>query len=103
MKKHGGDNFFKPTLFAVVGLTLLLGACTPTAKIDPRIDKPRLPAIPAEITACWPTVEIPAKDMSSDELVSLLAKVRKSEVYKSKCGRRFEAWYGSVRKNYGKV
>lgn len=62
----------------------------------------QLPPIPARITQCLEhETGIPVKDMSGEELVRLLAKVRTNEVRKTRCGRDLHTWYEGVRADFG--
>lgn len=92
-------------LFLVALLCVGLGGCPLTdgkQKIDARVSRASLPAVPPYIANCFRgVVDFAAVDTSAPELVRVLAKVRKSEAYKDQCGRRFEAWYAEVRKQYG--
>lgn len=90
----------------VAVMSLSLASCVQTGKtvsISPRVEAPRLPPLPARLLSgpCRDLVKIPQKQLSSKELVALLAKVRASEAYKARCGKDFEAWYGKVRSSYG--
>lgn len=92
-------------LAITMGLAMALAGCVHnnSVTINPRVDAPRLPPVPARLLSgpCRELVKIPQKPLSSKELVALLAKVRASEVYKSRCGKDFEAWYGKVRSSFG--
>lgn len=87
-------------------LCMSLAGCVHNGKsvsISPRVEAPKLPPLPARLLSgqCRDLVKIPQKQLSSKELVALLAKVRASEAYKARCGKDFEAWYGKVRSSYG--
>lgn len=58
--------------------------------------------MPTRLKTCLTSLTpIPVKDMSGDELVRLLAKVRQSELAKTRCGRDVIQWYDAVRGGYG--
>jgi hypothetical protein len=62
----------------------------------------QLPPFPARIEVCLAKLtDIPVKDMDGEELVRLLAKVRTSEVQKTRCGRDIKTWYEGVRADFG--
>jgi PBP1b-binding outer membrane lipoprotein LpoB len=92
-------------LIPLVILCMGLAGCVTNkgVSISPRVEAPRLPPLPARLLTaqCRDLVKIPQKQLSSKELVALLAKVRASEAYKARCGKDFEAWYGKVRSSYG--
>jgi hypothetical protein len=77
-------------------------SCVPS-KVSVKNGEPAtLPPIPARIEQCLAKLtEIPVKDMDGEELVRLLAKVRTSEVNKTRCGRDLKTWYEGVRSDFG--
>jgi hypothetical protein len=56
-----------------------------------------LPVVPDDIKRCFAgVVDLPPGAWSAEVTGSLLAKVRASEISKTKCGKRFLEWYEDV-------
>jgi hypothetical protein len=92
------------TAAAIVLLAYPLAGCVTSSKVtvSPRIESPRLPAMPTRIRNCFGSLSnIPVKNMSGSELTRVLARVRQSEARKSRCGRDVIQWYDGVRRSYG--
>jgi hypothetical protein len=92
------------TAAAIMLLAYPLAGCVTSSKVtvSPRIESPRLPAMPTRIRTCFGTLTpIPVKNMSGSELTRVLARVRQSEARKSRCGRDVIQWYDGVRRGYG--
>ena len=84
-------------------LTILTGcASTGTKRIqvlDPGPGKISNPEIPADLKTCFNhlTGFPEGATLSRKQIADLLLKVRRSEIEKSKCGRRLIAWYNAIR------
>lgn len=80
----------------VLILALLPGCATTLGGQKPVVverDRP-LPPVPDDIRACFAgVVDLPPGAWSAEVAGKLLAKVRSSEVSKTKCGQRFVEWY----------
>lgn len=61
-----------------------------------------LPGVPADIQACFRAgpAKVPQKALSVAEVESLWKQDRVHEVVLQRCGKRFLAWYGDLRKGW---
>lgn len=67
---------------------------------DPRVALPRAPQYYRD---CFAKVTaIPANQITRDQVVQLVAKLRKSELGMSKCGKDLLAWYDKIVATYGR-
>lgn len=82
----------------VAALTLALAGCDqPGGAVQGG-----LPGVPADIQACFRAgpAKVPQKALSVAEVESLWKQDRVHEVVLQRCGKRFLAWYGDLRKGW---
>ena len=82
------------TLASVLTLTLLTGCATSSVGTRPLTHYP-LARVPNDVRTCF-TKLVPAPEagaMSSSDVVALVARLRQSEVSKTRCGKRLLALY----------
>jgi hypothetical protein len=86
---------------ALAWLALAAGTgCDMKNTPDPRV---ALPQAPQYYRDCFAKVTaIPATQITRDQVVQLVAKLRKSELGLSKCGKDLLAWYDKVVATYGR-
>lgn len=88
-------------------LSLPLGGCVTDGrlggqiKISPRVEAPKLPEPPSRYAECRHLVPVPDQEMSDSQLVAFAARLRKSEVGKSRCLDGLLNWYAGVARAYG--
>lgn len=87
----------KPTL-ALFALLLLAGCGDGTVPTPPS----HLPAEPADIARCFNQSlgKLPDADFNVEEVERAWKSDRLRFVVQQKCGKRFVAWYGSLRSNW---
>lgn len=81
-----------------LALAVMLAGCDPAATTV----SGGLPTVPADIQACFragPT-KVPQKALTVAEVESLWKEDRVRLVIEQRCGKRFLAWYGDLRKGW---
>lgn len=76
-------------------LATMLAGCNPSS-VPSSVS---LPDLPADIRTCFvATVGIPSGRLSRKQVFRLIARLKRSELEKAKCGRRAIALYDGLRK-----
>jgi hypothetical protein len=92
------NTHYRAVTAVVLLAALALGACAP----QPRRHRFQggLPSVPADIQTCFRAGpgKVPQKALSVAEVESLWKQDRVHEVVLQRCGKRFLAWYGDLRK-----
>ncbi len=85
--------------YVVLLTALALGACAPQPSATV---SGSLPSVPADIQACFRDgpVKVPRKVLTVAEVESLWKQDRVRLVVEQRCGKRFLAWYGDLRKGW---
>uniref|UniRef100_E6VL48 Lipoprotein n=1 Tax=Rhodopseudomonas palustris (strain DX-1) TaxID=652103 RepID=E6VL48_RHOPX len=78
---------------------MLLAGCNPSG--NQAASPGQLPYVPAEFQTCFRGVAgVPDKALSVSEVEALWKLDRVRSVAQQRCGKRFLAWYESLRKNW---
>jgi hypothetical protein len=95
---------------ALAFLAISLGACAhsePPPVLDvaaPRDIRVTLPAAPVGVGACLTRKfpGIPDRDLTTADVVRIIARAKTLDREKTRCGQRDEAWIAAVRRDFAK-